>query len=369
MSENVRSAPPQPQTRIAPTPAQTRTAPPPVAPPRAQSAPPQTPGTTPENLTIVPRLAGDSGPIDIDWEPMILGTNRSYGCVATVRTREPLTVTVSQAIYRRSFEGNGAVRVNAIPPAPAGTEGSLIARTSSGASVTYTWRWEPKSQSVGSAPTAPKRGLLSRLFGGGAAATKSASKTRVAKKAATIAERLGDRAKLACRVRFFGVETVAQRVAFVVDKSGSMDGARWQACIAQLEQALWNLTERAQFAIVLFDGAAYPASATWSNVETASLDAAITLLKNTTPSGGTSPGPAFQSVFTMSEPPDVVFFLTDGELGEFSVDQMNALKGNAPTVVNTVALENGAGSDALNDIASDSGGQFVFIADAANPVA
>ena len=289
MSENVRSAPAQPQTKTASPPAQTRTAPPPVAPPRAQAAPPQTPGTTPENLTIVPRLTGDSGPIDIDWEPMILGTNKSYGCVATVRTREPLMVTVSQALYRRSFEGNGAVRVNAIPPAPSGTEGSLIARTSSGASVTYTWRWEPKSQSVGSAPTAPKPGLLSRLFGGGAAATKSATKTRVAKKAATIAERLGDRAKLACRVRFFGVETVAQRVAFVVDKSGSMDGARWQACVAQLEQALWNLTEHAQFIVVLFDEAAYPTSAGWSNVDGSSLDAAIAQVKNTVPNGGTSP--------------------------------------------------------------------------------
>src|SRR5689334_8379330 len=114
MNEKIRSAPAQPQTRTAPTPAQTRTAPPPVAPPRAQAAPPQTPGATPENLTIVPQLASGAAPIDVDWEAAIIGTNKSYGCVATVRSREPLTVTIAQALYRRSFEGNGVVRVGAI---------------------------------------------------------------------------------------------------------------------------------------------------------------------------------------------------------------------------------------------------------------
>src|SRR4051794_35098043 len=107
MSDNFRSAPPpkptlsgpaQPKTAPPPTasaPAQTRTAPPPTAqartqavPPRAQAAPPHVSTATPENLAMVPRLAGESGAIEIDWEPMILGTNRSYGCVATAGTRE-----------------------------------------------------------------------------------------------------------------------------------------------------------------------------------------------------------------------------------------------------------------------------------------
>lgn len=316
----------------------------------------------PENLTIVPRVTGGGGAIDIDWEPMLLGTNKSYGCVATVRTREPISVTVAQALYRRSAEGNGAVRVAAIPPAPPGTEGTLTARTASGASVTYTWRWEPKAHAAGSGAPPTKRGLLSRLFGGAPAA---AAKTRVAKRAATVAERLGTRAKLACAVKFFGIETIAQRVAFIVDKSGSMSGARWDACVAQLEQALWNLNEHAQFTVVLFDSVADPASATWSNANATTIDAAIARVKETTPNGGTQPAPAFESVFRMSDPPDVIFFLTDGELGDFTVDQVNNLKRDAPTIINTIALENGAGSEGLNEIAADAGGQFAFIPSAA----
>ena len=72
------------------------------------------------------------------------------------------------------------------------------------------------------------------------------------------------------------------------------------------------------------------------------------------------------AIFGMSEPPDVIFFLTDGELGEFGVDQVADLKGSAPTIVNTIALENNAASEALTDIAADSGGHYVFIASAAD---
>jgi hypothetical protein len=289
--------------------------------------------------------------------------------VATTPTREPIAVAVTQALYRRSFEANGAVRVSAIPPAPEGTEGSMTARnTVTGASVTYTWRWQPRSAAGASGPATTKRGLLGRLFGAAPAAPQR-SRARTAKKAGTVAERLGSRAHLACRVKFFGQETDGQRFAFVVDKSGSMDGARWQACVTQLEQALWSLSAQAQFAVVLFDTIANPPAATWLPVDAAHLDAAIAIVKNATPGGGTAPAPAFESVFRMSVPPDVIFFLTDGELGEFGVDDVATLKGSAPTIVNTIALENNAGSDSLGEIAADSGGQYAFIPSAADAIA
>jgi hypothetical protein len=61
----------------------------------------------------------------------------------------------------------------------------------------------------------------------------------------------------------------------------------------------------------------------------------------------------------------VIYFLTDGELSGFEPSMCASLRGSAPTIVNTIALENGVSADALRETAEASGGQFILVPDAA----
>jgi Mg-chelatase subunit ChlD len=180
-----------------------------------------------------------------------------------------------------------------------------------------------------------------------------------------VAERLGNRAHLAAPVKFFGVETTGQRFAFVVDKSGSMEGRRWVACLRQLEAALWSLPDSGQFAVVLFNESALTSGNNdWQRADVATIEKELAWVKKMFPGGGTLPTPAFEHVFRMPSPPDVIFFLTDGDLGGFGPEQLAQLRGAAHTVVNAIAMESPGMAEALKALADESGGQFAAIADA-----
>ena len=70
-------------------------------------------------------------------------------------------------------------------------------------------------------------------------------------------------------------------------------------------------------------------------------------------------------MFSLPSPPDVIYFLTDGEVEGFTPAGCADLRGSAPTVVNTIALENGASAEVLRETADATGGQFILVADAA----
>jgi len=204
--------------------------------------------------------------------------------------------------------------------------------------------------------------MLSRLFG------RSTDRARVRPKAAalTIAQRLGARAASATTLRFFGQEAAGQRFAFIIDFSGSMAGTRWNACKEQLEVALLAMPATTEFFVVLFSETTLqpPDQDGWATAGGNRVKEAIQWIQRFHPGGGTNPEPAFREVFSLHEPPDVIYFLTDGDIGGFTPDTLAELRGNHPTVVNTIALENPASAEALEAIAAESGGTFVHITDA-----
>jgi hypothetical protein len=68
-----------------------------------------------------------------------------------------LTVTVDQSSYGRTLSGTGSVQVHAIPVAPVGTAGRLIARNdSTGGTAEFTWEWRALR---GSTSANPQRSL------------------------------------------------------------------------------------------------------------------------------------------------------------------------------------------------------------------
>jgi hypothetical protein len=60
------------------------------------------------------------------------------------------------------------------------------------------------------------------------------------------------------RVRFFGSESRANRIAFVVDNSGSMQRGRMETTLAELGRAVQGLTPSQSFYVVLFSDQPYP---------------------------------------------------------------------------------------------------------------
>ncbi|MEN0110014.1 MAG: VWA domain-containing protein, partial [Planctomycetota bacterium] len=60
------------------------------------------------------------------------------------------------------------------------------------------------------------------------------------------------------RVAFFGSDAVANRVAFVVDNSGSMQRGRLETTLMELDAAVWRLTPSQEFHVVFFSDQAYP---------------------------------------------------------------------------------------------------------------
>jgi hypothetical protein len=267
-------------------------------------------------------------------------------------------------MYRRSYSGDQVLKTGPIPPAPSGTEGSLTAHNAAtGESATYVWRWQPKSTSSGAPGPAPSRGgLLAKLFSR-AKTNTAASRARVKKRPLSLAERLGSRAAHAFTLNFFGQEATGQRFAFILDKSGSMHGSRWTACIAQLTRSLRVLPPHVEFAVVLFGSnlSEPPQQADWLKASPAEIDTVIKWLSTQHAGGGNRERPAFDRVCSFSAPPDVIYFLTDGLLADYRPDDCDVVPESASTIVNTIALENEEGRDVLVAIAEQTGGQFILI--------
>ena len=75
--------------------------------------------------------------------------------------------------------------------------------------------------------------------------------------------------------------------------------------------------------------------------------------------------PAFDQVFSLKERPDVIFFLTDGEIPRAeetlaTVTMLNA-RGRR-VVINTIAFGDPASQELLREIARRSGGIYRFVA-------
>ena len=280
----------------------------------------------------------------------------------TTNASHDLTVTLEQGMYRRSFSGQGVVKVTTIPPATAGTRGTLTARNNAtGVSATYAWQWQPGSGGPVASPPRPV-GLLARLFGKARAAEAPKA---IAKAPASVAERLGARAPLATPLKFFGEEAVGQRFAFILDRSGSMAGPRWEACTNELKRALRALPAQAEFLVELFSDS-YVESGDgngWISASPANVTDTIAWLDGAWPGGGTYPASAFTRVFTLPPPPDVLYFLTDGYVDGFTASACVDLRGSAPTIVNTIALESDASADVLTEIAQATGGRFILVSD------
>ena len=80
------------------------------------------------------------------------------------------------------------------------------------------------------------------------------------------------------------------------------------------------------------------------------------------PTGGTEPRAAFEHIFAMDVRPDVIFFLTDGQIQSFTAGELESLNDSGrKVVINTIAFGDPASQNLLKEIAKDSGGVYKFV--------
>lgn len=170
---------------------------------------------------------------------------------------------------------------------------------------------------------------------------------------------------------FFGVSAKGRRFAFIVDVSASMgEGGKLATCMRELSRSLESLPDYAEFYILLFSTNFIepPMQKGWTRAKKSALRQTIRWLGQVEPNGGTQPRNAFLQAFSMSVRPDIVFFLTDGQVQDFTAEEcLSHNERGKKVVINTIAFGDPSSQDLLKQIARESGGLYRFVPSGGGP--
>ena len=161
---------------------------------------------------------------------------------------------------------------------------------------------------------------------------------------------------------FFGVSGRGKKIGYVVDKSGSMGIAgRMDQAKVEIIRSISELPDYTSVCIALFD----------EDFQTFDRDDGFVKcregvtakikkwIRDVAQSGGTNPVSAFQFLFSRRERPDIVFFMSDGEIPPDAADEILRLNRRGPnTVIHCIAFGQAAATAPLRRIASETGGTF-----------
>jgi hypothetical protein len=147
--------------------------------------------------------------------------------------------------------------------------------------------------------------------------------------------------------------------------SGSMQGDRFRRATGELARSINKLRSEQSFYVFFFNDRTYPLfdpkpargilPASPSNRARA-----IRWIRSREPSRTTDPNLALLQALEMK--PDVIFFLTDGELDDPSgVRSMIRANNKSKVVIHTIAFENEDGATTLEAIARENKGEFRFV--------
>lgn len=166
---------------------------------------------------------------------------------------------------------------------------------------------------------------------------------------------------------FFGVGGRGTRFAYVVDISGSMStGTRMQVAMDELKRSIGALPDFASFAVFLYsDRATIPEfQENYLRAMPSNVSRIRRWIDLQSPMGGTDPGMAFEQVFALNPPPDMVFFMTDGEIPlqvPTYLAARNGVNGRRKIVIHCIAFSGEAGQDTLRRVARENEGTFRFV--------
>jgi hypothetical protein len=171
-------------------------------------------------------------------------------------------------------------------------------------------------------------------------------------------------------VGFFGTRARADSVVFIVDMSGSMEGHRFDRAVEELTHSLNLLQPTQKFFIFFYNGVTFPMEINGVTHHsdripklvpaTVGIRAkAIKWIKAFHPEGDTAPEDAIERALKMK--PQVIYFLTDGEIPNTTRSTAKRCNADGKTVIHTIAFEYEGGAEQLRGIAYDSKGKYRFV--------
>jgi len=170
---------------------------------------------------------------------------------------------------------------------------------------------------------------------------------------------------------FFGISSVGSRFCYIVDISGSMNQqGRLGAAISELTKSLKKLPDFARFYVLFYSNRVVEPSIQkgWNSARSSTIRRMEKEFDSLHARGGTIPEPAFQKAFSLDPLPEVIFFLTDGEISGFTAEKLRTIMPKRHKfVVNTIAFGNSANQTDMIDIAKATGGQYKFVQSGRSP--
>jgi hypothetical protein len=173
---------------------------------------------------------------------------------------------------------------------------------------------------------------------------------------------------------FFGAQAYGNRFVFVIDSSGSMRGARWEALQKELIRAIKSLSPDQEFFVISFDSMAHPMfgkappAGTFLKPTSKNVQRVQNWIRSIV--HGRQTFPASSVGIAMALKPDAIFLLSDGEINDSTVtdlrvwnrtvDEQGYAKATIP--IHTVLLHSDAGYATLEAIANENAGTFTPVA-------
>jgi hypothetical protein len=163
---------------------------------------------------------------------------------------------------------------------------------------------------------------------------------------------------------FFGLQQRADTVVFVVDMSGSMlDEHRFNRAVVELVRALGGLAPTQKFFVFFFNATTHPmldmGSAQLLPATPDNQMKVVKWIKKLEPDADTNPEDALERALKLQ--PQVIYFLTDGEIPPTTPDTVKKLNHAHKTVIHTIAFGTEEGADMLKAIARNNGGKYQFV--------
>ncbi|KPJ74636.1 MAG: hypothetical protein AMS14_05155 [Planctomycetes bacterium DG_20] len=167
--------------------------------------------------------------------------------------------------------------------------------------------------------------------------------------------------------QFMGLGARGESFVYIVDKSGSMEmDERLDAAKAELRFSIERLPYAAKFHVMFYEDSDFKEAPSDKlvNASRSNKDRCYRVMAQVQARGGTDPMKAFLKAFKMQ--PDVIFFLTDGELNQVGdivarVRRMNTEHAGGKTTVHTIGFINDMGERVLKKIAEENHGSYRFV--------
>lgn len=160
-------------------------------------------------------------------------------------------------------------------------------------------------------------------------------------------------------IRFFGAEAYGEKVVFVLDRSGSMEGIKLALLKSEFFNSLERLNEKVLFNVIFFGYRVYERDAEGLRPATsANKEEMLQWVRAVRANESTVVAPAIERA--LAAEPDVIFFLTDGEFSPYVVG--NITRRNEKQIpIHTIGLKNRNGTRVLSELAAQNYGRFTFV--------